>query len=58
MKYIEFDAGGNELEDTTPPYYNLKVTVQAADEGETLSHDMTTILTKSRNNANDQKVIY
>ena len=52
MKYIEFDAGGNELEDTTPPYYNLKVTVEGS------SHNLTTILTKSRINASEPIVYY
>ena len=58
MEYIEFDACGNEQTDSSEPYNNLKVTVQVTDDGEDFSHNLTTILTKSRSDSSDPFVYY
>jgi prepilin-type N-terminal cleavage/methylation domain-containing protein len=58
MEYIEFDSGGNEQADSSGTNNNLKVTVKIAAESEEYSHNLTTILTKSRNDSNDPKVYY
>jgi prepilin-type N-terminal cleavage/methylation domain-containing protein len=58
MEYIEFDAGGNEQADSSEPYNNLKVTVEITDAGEDFSHNLTTILTKSRSDSSDPFVYY
>jgi len=58
MEYIEFDAGGNEQPDSSEPYNNLKVTVEVTDDGEDFSHNLTTILTKSRSDSSDPFVYY
>jgi hypothetical protein len=57
MDYIVFDSGGNEQLDSSGENNNLKVTVQIIEQGEQLSNRLTTILTKSRNKADDP-VIY
>ena len=59
MEYIEFnDATGNEQADSSGTKNNLKVTVKITDEDEEYSHNLTTILTKSRKNSSDPKVYY
>jgi prepilin-type N-terminal cleavage/methylation domain-containing protein len=51
-KNIMFDGSGDEQDDTTAPYYNLKVTVEAP------GNDLTVVLTKSRVNTSDPVVYY
>jgi hypothetical protein len=58
MEYIEFDAGGNEQTDSSEPYNNLKVTLEIISDGEDFSHNLTTILTKSRTDSSDPFVYY
>ena len=58
MEYIEFDAGGNEQPDSSEPYNNLKVTLEIIDDGEDFSHNLTTILTKSRSDSSDPFVYW
>jgi prepilin-type N-terminal cleavage/methylation domain-containing protein len=52
MEYIVFDAGGDEQADTGGVNRNLKVTVEPP------GYSLTTILTRSRTDSNDQKVPY
>jgi prepilin-type N-terminal cleavage/methylation domain-containing protein len=53
MKYIKFSTtNGDEMVDTSPDPWNLKVTIEAP--GNILS----TVLTKSRSNSSDSKVNY
>lgn len=58
MEYIEFDTGGNEQPDSSGTNNNLKVTLNITDEGDDFSHNLTTILTKSRSESSDPKVYY
>ena len=58
MEYVEFDASGHIQPDSTAPYNNLKVTVKITDEGESVSHNLTTILTRSRSNTSDPAVYF
>jgi prepilin-type N-terminal cleavage/methylation domain-containing protein len=51
MQFIVFDANGNEQADTVGENRNLKVTVESP------GYHLTTILTQSRTDSNDQKVI-
>jgi hypothetical protein len=52
MQYIVFDTNGNEQADTAGENRNLKVTVESP------GYRLTTVLAKSRTDANDPPVIY
>ena len=58
MEYIEFDGSGNEQPDSSGTNNNLKVTVEITDAGEDFSHNLTTVLTKSRSDSSDPFVYY
>jgi len=52
MQYIVFDANGDEQSDTTGQNRNLKITVEPP------GYRLTTVLAKSRTDANDPPAIY
>lgn len=58
MAWVLFDSGGNEQIDSSGENTNLKVSVKIAVEGESVGHNITTILTKSRSNTSDPIVYF